>query len=162
MLSLVCNTVPTSFSSHYSMSFRVLLRTTTKEAKPTLLFGDFMAFVSSSEDQVWSFSDFVWIVGMINLFKRPCKYWTDSVDHGAHDVLSFKSSLLSFCGLVWSTFSGELAEGDMCCAYCFWAGAAANVCAAFVHFYGSHNKQQIYEAKSNPNRRGYSGLCFCR
>lgn len=73
------------------------------------------------------------IVGMINLFKKPCKYLTG----GAHDVLSFKSSLLIFCGLVWNTFSGELAEGGMCCASCFYVGAAANVCAAFVHFYGS-------------------------
>lgn len=91
------------------MSFRVLFKIATKIAKQVLLFGDFMASVSSSEkikSEVSLTSSE--IVGMINLFKKPCKYLTD----GAHDVLSFKSSLFSFCGLVWNTFSGELAEGE--------------------------------------------------
>lgn len=84
--------------------------------KRVLLFGDFMASVSSSEKTKSEVSlTSSEIVGMINLFKKPCKYLTA----GAHDVLSFKSSLLSFCGLVWSTSSGELAEGGMCCASCF-------------------------------------------
>lgn len=118
--SLIFEAVPTSFLSCYSMSFRVLLKTTTKKAKQILLFGDFMAFVSSSEKIKSGVSlTSSEIVGMINLFKKPCKYLTDSVDYGAHDVLSFESSLLSFCGLVWNTVSGELAEGGMCCAYCF-------------------------------------------
>lgn len=113
VLSLICKAVPTGFLSRYSMSFRVLLKSTTKKAKQILLFGDFMAFVSSSEKIKSGVSlTSSEIVGMINLFKKPCKYWTDSVDYGAHDVLSFESSLLSFCGLVWSTFSGELAEGE--------------------------------------------------
>ena len=101
------------------MSFRVLFKNN-KKSQTTLLFGDFMAFVSSSEKIKSGVSlTSSEIVGMINLFKKPCKYLTDSVDYGAHDVLSFESSLLSFCGLVWNTFSGELAEGGMCCAYCF-------------------------------------------
>lgn len=94
------------------MSFRVPLKTTTKKAKQTFLFGDFMAFVSSSEKIKSGVSlTSSEIVGMINLFKKPCKYLTGSVDSGAHAVLSFESSLLSFRGLVWSTFSWELAEG---------------------------------------------------
>lgn len=50
----------------------------------------------------------------------------------------------------------------MCCAYCFEAGAAANVCAAFVHFFGRHNEQHVYALESNPNLRGYPVLYFCR
>lgn len=54
-----------------------------------------MAFVSSSEKIKSGVSlTSSEIVGMINLFKKPCKYLTCSVAYGAHDVLSFKSSLL--------------------------------------------------------------------
>lgn len=69
-----------------------------------------MAFVSSSEKIKSGVSlTSSEIVGMINLFKKPCKYLTCSVAYGAHDVLLFKSSLLDvffiiiilfFCGLV--------------------------------------------------------------
>jgi len=53
-----------------------------------------MAFVSSSEKIKSGVSlTSSEIVGMINLFKKPCKYLTDSVDYGAHGVLSFESSL---------------------------------------------------------------------
>lgn len=154
-----CSTLFPSCSIYPS----VLLETNKK--CQTLPSGDLTAFVSSSEKIKSGVSlTSSEIVGMINLFKKPCKYFTGSVEYGAHGVLSFKSSLLVFffCGLVWSTFIGELAEGMMCCAYCFEAGAAANVCAAFVHFFGRHNEQHVYALESNPNLRGYPVLYFCR
>lgn len=53
-----------------------------------------MASVVSSSEKIKSGDSLTTseIVGMINLFKKPCKYTTDSVDSEAYNVLSFKSS----------------------------------------------------------------------
>lgn len=72
-----------------------------------------MAFVSSSEKIKSGVSlTSSEIVGMINLFKKPCKYFTGSVDYGAHGVLSFKSSLLVLLFVFFVAYSEVLSLGS--------------------------------------------------